>query len=113
MQTNSHQLLNYFSFDPGSYGSISIPVIQACKAITDEVESNSDKFSRHLVQSPPYFNRMKVARLIDARVDECVFVLNAIHGINTVLNNIKWRKGPLLEWPYGRSKGSDLLQHSE
>ena len=98
---------------PGSYGSIPIPVIQACKAITDEVESNSDKFMRLKYEGLWTKCREKVARLIDARVDECAFVPNAIHGINTVLNNIKWRKGPLLEWPYGRSKGSDLRQHPE
>lgn len=40
--------------------------------------------------------RERVARLIGAHVDECVFVPNAIHGVNTVLRNIDWKKGDFI-----------------
>ena len=98
-----HQLLDYFSFDPGyvnlnsglcflispwpvmlidslgSYGSVPAPVIQACTAMTDEVEGSPDKFMR--LKYPTFLNtcRERVARLIGAHVDECVLVPNAIH----------------------------------
>lgn len=40
--------------------------------------------------------RERVAKLIGAHVDECVLVPNAIHGVNTVLRNIDWKKGDVI-----------------
>jgi hercynylcysteine S-oxide lyase len=64
--------------------------------MADEVEANPDKFMRlkygtHLDQC-----RKRVARLIGADVDGCVLVPNAIHGINTVLRNLEWKKGDVI-----------------
>ena len=119
-----HQLLEYFSFDPGyvnlnngspftlivafladdrewvdisgSYGSIPIPVSQACKTIADEVEGNPDKFMRLTYEAPWIRCRERIASLIGAHVDECVLVPNATHGVNTVLRNIDWKKGDVI-----------------
>jgi len=77
----------------GSYGSIPIPVSQACKVIGDEVESNPDKFIRLTYEALWIRCRERVARLIGAHVDECVLVPSATHGVNTVLWNIDWKKG--------------------
>ena len=80
----------------GCYGSVPTHVIQACNTLTDEVEANPDKFMRlnygtHLARC-----RERVAGLIGAGVDECVLVPNAIHGINTVLRNLGWKKGDVI-----------------
>ena len=40
--------------------------------------------------------RERIARLIGAHVDECVLVPNAIHGVNTILRNIGWKKGDVI-----------------
>jgi len=70
--------------------------MQACKAITDEVEANPDKFLRLKYSTQLTQCRERVARLIGANLDECVLVLNAIHGINTVLRNFDWKKGDVI-----------------
>ena len=115
-----HQLLEYFSFDPGyinlnhgilfsitahlagdpewgdvlgSYGSIPIPVSRACKAIGDEVEGNPDKFIRLTYEALWIRCRERIAKLLGAGIDECVLVPSATHGVNTVLWNIDWKKG--------------------
>ena len=77
----------------GSYGSIPIPVSEACKIITDEVERNPDKFIRLTYEAPWIRCRDRLANLIGAEVDECVLVPNATHGIDTVLTNIDWKEG--------------------
>ena len=120
-----HQLLEYFSFDPryinlnhgslskflivpsladdsewgdasGSYGSIPIPVSQACKIITDEVERNPDKFIRLTYEAQWIRCRERIASLIGGHVDECVLVPNTTIGVNTVLWNIEWKKGDVI-----------------
>ena len=72
------------------------PVIQTCKATTDEVEGNPDRFVR--LEYPASLNdcRERIARLIGAHVDECVLVPNAIHGINGILRKIGWQKGDVI-----------------
>jgi selenocysteine lyase/cysteine desulfurase len=62
----------------------------------DEVESNPDKFMRLKYGGHWKRCRERVARLIGAHVDECVLVPNAIHGVNTVLQNIDWKKGDVI-----------------
>lgn len=80
----------------GSYGTVPAPVIQACKAMTDEVEANPDKFMRLKYGTALTQCRERVAKLIGANLDECVLVPNAIHGINTVLRNFGWKKGDVI-----------------
>lgn len=48
--------------------------------------------------------RKRIAGLLGANVDECVFVPNAIHGINTVLRNFDWKKGDIII----KSRGSQF-----
>ena len=117
-----HPLLEYFSFDPGyinlnngppmlthdsfdnperddilgSYGAIPLPVSEACRAISDEVEANPDKFIRLTYEARWIRCRERVAKLIGAEVDECVLVPNATHGVGTVLRNIDWKKGDVI-----------------
>ena len=118
-----HQLLGYFCFDPGyinlnhgpfgdrslsrvdkadpenisgSYGSLPAPVSEACRAIADEVEGNSDKFIR-LTYEPLWVRCCeRIADLLGAAVDECVLVPSTSHGIGTVLSNINWKKGDVV-----------------
>lgn len=80
----------------GSYGSIPVPVSEACKIIADEVECNPDKFMRLTYEALWIRCRERVASLIGADVDECVLVPNATHGINTVLENLDWNKGDVI-----------------
>ncbi|KAF5364462.1 hypothetical protein D9758_010703 [Tetrapyrgos nigripes] len=95
----SYSLKKYFSFDPtytnlnhGSYGSLPSPVTEAIKPIADLAESNPDKFHR--------FEGLTVIiefiGIGKERADEVVFVPNASHGINTVLQNFIWEEGDIL-----------------
>ena len=80
----------------GSYGSIPIPVSEACEAITEEVEHNPDKFIRLTYEALWIRCRKRVANLIGADIDECALVPNTTHGINTVLWNLDWKKGDVI-----------------
>ena len=80
----------------GSYGSLPLPVRAFCEKLTDEVESNPDKFIR--VNCINYLTRVRerVAKLIGAETDECVIVNNTSHGIATVLRNLIFNEGDIL-----------------
>ncbi|KAF9790913.1 PLP-dependent transferase [Thelephora terrestris] len=98
-----HQLLKYFSFDPGyvnlnngSYGATPTPVSEACKVISDEVEANPDKFIRLTYEARWIRCRQRVADLIGAEVEECVLVQNTSHGLDNVLRSIDWKKGDFI-----------------
>lgn len=80
----------------GSYGSLPLPVRAFCDELTDEVESNPDKFIR--VNCINYMNRVRerVAKLIGAEMDECVIVNNTSHGLTTVLRNFTYNEGDIL-----------------
>ena len=80
----------------GSYGSVPSPVMQACKAIADEIEANPDLFMRLKYGELLTKCRKRIARLLGAGVEECVLVPNAIHGINTVLRNLSWKRGDII-----------------
>jgi len=81
---------------PGSYGSLPLPVRAFCDELTDEVESNPDKFVK--VNCINYLNRVRerVAKLIGAETDECVIVNNTSHGLATVLRNFIFNEGDIL-----------------
>lgn len=80
----------------GSYGSLPLPVRAFCDELTDEVESNPDKFIR--VDCINYLTRVRerVAKFIGAETDECVIVGNTSHGIATVLRNFTFNEGDIL-----------------
>ncbi|KAJ7242575.1 PLP-dependent transferase [Mycena haematopus] len=98
-----HAMLEYFPFDPGytnlnhgSYGSLPLPVMEACKAMDSEAESNPDRWIR-FTYSPRLTNvRQRIAGLIGAKTEECVLVSNASHGISTVLRNIEWQQDDII-----------------
>ena len=80
----------------GSVGSPPGPVIDACKDLVDEIEANPDRFIR-LTYDPRWIRCCeRVADLIGAERDECVFVPSATHGVDTVLKNIDWKKGDVI-----------------
>ncbi|KAF7347351.1 PLP-dependent transferase [Mycena venus] len=98
-----HAMLEYFPFDPayinlnhGSYGSLPRPVMEACKVMDSEAESNPDRWNR-FTYIPRLTNvRERIASLIGAKAEECVLVPNASHGISTVLRNIEWQKDDII-----------------
>ncbi|KAK0432660.1 hypothetical protein EV421DRAFT_1495608 [Armillaria borealis] len=79
----------------GSYGSLPRPVGAWCSALSDKIESNPDLFMRFTYQSMPIAVREKVASFIGVS-DEVVLVLNASHGVNTVLKNFIWEAGDVI-----------------
>ncbi|KAJ7069041.1 PLP-dependent transferase [Mycena belliarum] len=98
-----HAMLQYFAFNPaytninhGSYGSSPIPVIEACRALDSEAESNPDRWMRFSYLPRLTDVRQRIATLIGAKTDECVMVPNASHGISTVLRNIEWQKEDII-----------------
>lgn len=80
----------------GSYGSLPRPVSAAIEHISYGIEKNPDRFMRHTVLPLLAKAREGVAKLLGADVDECVFVPNATHGVNTVLRNLIWSKDDVI-----------------
>ncbi|KAJ7157162.1 PLP-dependent transferase [Mycena filopes] len=98
-----HPMLEYFPFDAGylnlnhgSYGSLPIPVIDACKIMDAEAESNPDRWIRFTYYPLQTKVREQIAALIGAKTEECVLVPNTSHGISTVLRNIEWQKDDII-----------------
>ncbi|KAH8109430.1 PLP-dependent transferase [Phellopilus nigrolimitatus] len=95
--TFGHAMLEQFSLDPsyinlnnGSYGSLPRVVQKACEKLSNEIESNPDRFLR-LTFNPLLLNvRSRLEGHIGAETGECVMIPNTTHGINTVLRNIEW-----------------------
>ncbi|KAH8117757.1 PLP-dependent transferase [Phellopilus nigrolimitatus] len=92
-----HSMLKHFGFEPsyinlnnGSYGSLPLPVLEACEQISREIESNPDRYMRSTYIPLLQVVRGRVAELLGADIDECVIVPNATHGVNTVLRNLSW-----------------------
>jgi len=73
-----------------------MPVKAVCDDLTTHIEANPDRFMR--IECIDHWNeaRNRVASLIGAMTDECVFVTNASHGINTVLRNFEWKEGDII-----------------
>jgi selenocysteine lyase/cysteine desulfurase len=71
-------------------------VLATCSAITARIEANPDLF--HRIEFMPLLRsvRERLARFIGADTDECVLVMNASHGVNTVLRNFDWAEGDVL-----------------
>ncbi|TFK33142.1 PLP-dependent transferase [Crucibulum laeve] len=98
-----HEVLKYFGFDEkyinlnnGSYGSLPRAVSRYCIELTEKVESNPDKYHRLEFQPLLVAARKRIATLIGAETDECVFVPNTTSGVNTVLRNFEWEAGDIL-----------------
>jgi selenocysteine lyase/cysteine desulfurase len=80
----------------GSHGSTPKPVFEAAQRLTLKIEACPDYFYYFDYQS--YLNdaREKLAKLIGAKAEECVLVLNLSMGIATVLHNFQWEEGDIL-----------------
>ncbi|KAI8971277.1 PLP-dependent transferase [Trametes punicea] len=87
---------DYVNLNPGSWGTLPLPVLFAATRLAYEIERIPDKL--HWVKFQPLLNkaRSSIARLVGAATDEVVFVPNATHALNTVLRNFEWREGDLL-----------------
>ncbi|KAJ7665092.1 PLP-dependent transferase [Mycena polygramma] len=98
-----HAMLEYFAFDPaytnmnhGAYGSAPRPVIEACRIMDSEAESNTDRWMRFTYLPRLTSVRQRIAAMIGIKPEECVMVPNATHGISTVLRNIEWQKDDII-----------------
>ena len=80
----------------GSYGSPPRPVIEAGRAISDEIEDFPDRFMRR--SWLPRLNkvRQQTASLIGAQQSDIVIVPNVTVAISTILYNINWVEGDLI-----------------
>lgn len=69
------------------------PVAQARQKLMAQIEANPDRFMRR--EWLPLLKEVRAltAGIIGATADECMIVPNATHGINTIVNNLKWQKG--------------------
>ncbi|KAG9315187.1 pyridoxal phosphate-dependent transferase [Chiua virens] len=87
---------NYVSLNNGSYGALPLPVRAYCDKLTDQIESNPDKFIK--IDYIHHLNRVRqrVAKLVGAETDECVIVNNTSHGIATILHNFTFNEGDVL-----------------
>ncbi|KAK5070469.1 hypothetical protein LTR64_000140 [Lithohypha guttulata] len=94
-----HDMRSQFLFDTkwrnlnhGSYGTYSIPVRNAKRGYTKLTESFPDKFLRYQYINLLDNSREKIAQLVNAPADECVFVENATTALNTVLRNLVYKE---------------------
>ncbi|KAJ9608148.1 hypothetical protein H2200_007136 [Cladophialophora chaetospira] len=94
-----HGFKAQFLFDPkytnlnhGSFGTYSLPVRNALRGYQKLAEAAPDKFLRYQYIDLLDKSRARIAELLNAPVDECVFVQNATAGINTVLRNLQYKE---------------------
>ena len=80
----------------GSYGTTPLPVLEAVHEIEKEIESNPDLFMKVKLKGHLDAARHRLATFIGAENDEVVFVQNVTTGINTVLQNFRWKKDDIL-----------------
>lgn len=80
----------------GSYGSLPLPVAEACEKWSRKIESNPDKFMRLDMASELGAVRRRLASMVGAGPDEIVIVPSALHGVNTVLRNFGWNEGDVI-----------------
>jgi selenocysteine lyase/cysteine desulfurase len=94
----------YFQFAPGTvyfnhggYGATPRPVQQAMLNYTRQMESQPTKwFGAHGYHSEITSTRAKLAPLVQASVQDLVFVDNASAGMNAVLRSLKWAPGDIV-----------------
>lgn len=77
----------------GSYGAIPAEVQEAREHHMREAIGNPDAFFRKRMFPRIAESRKIAADLVDADVDNVVFVSNATTGVNTVLRGYDWKKG--------------------
>lgn len=75
----------------GSYGTVPRPVTRFCAELTNKVEANPDRYHRFSFKPLLIDARERIAQMVGAKLDECVFVSNATAAVNTVMRNIEWK----------------------
>ncbi|KAF8067691.1 pyridoxal phosphate-dependent transferase [Lyophyllum atratum] len=90
-----HGMLPHFALDPsflhlnhGSFGCLPHAVRLAYNKISEQVEQNPDLFIRRHLGNRIAEIRSRLASFVGASENECVFVPNVTHGINTILRSI-------------------------
>ncbi|EIW53854.1 PLP-dependent transferase [Trametes versicolor FP-101664 SS1] len=87
---------DYVNLNPGSWGTVPLPVLFAATRLGYEIERNPDKMYRQLFHPLIVKARESIANLVGADRDEIVFAPNATLALNTVLRNFEWRQGDLI-----------------
>ncbi|KAF8655724.1 hypothetical protein AX16_002961 [Volvariella volvacea WC 439] len=87
---------DYINLNHGTFGSVPRPVQDAYTSISDQIESNPDYFGRLLYYRQLDGVRSRLAKLVNAHVDECVIVPNVAYGVNTILRNFEWNEGDII-----------------
>ncbi|KAF9007733.1 PLP-dependent transferase [Hymenopellis radicata] len=98
-----HAMLKYFSLEPGyvnlnngSFGAVPRPVQRFCNELTNKVEANPDRYHRFSFKPLLVDSRERIAQLVGAHTDECVFVSNATAAINTIMRNLEWNANDII-----------------
>ncbi|KIV97850.1 hypothetical protein PV10_01555 [Exophiala mesophila] len=84
--------LKYTNLNHGSFGTYSLPVRNALRGYQKLAESAPDRFLRYQYVDLLNKSRERISTLLNAPVDDCVFVSNATTGINTVLRNLQYKE---------------------
>ena len=72
-----------------------------CNELTNKVEANPDRYHRFSFKPLLADSRERVAQLVGAHTDECVFVSNATAAINTIMRNLEWNaEDIIIQSPY-------------
>ncbi|KEP51178.1 aminotransferase [Rhizoctonia solani 123E] len=101
--TFGHNMLQYFMFDKGyinlnhgSYGSLPRSVFDKCVELSKRIEGRPDSFHRREYQSELLDVRVRLAKLLNCSVDECVITNNTTHGLHNIINNFDWKEDDIL-----------------
>ncbi|RMD40490.1 hypothetical protein DV735_g4623, partial [Chaetothyriales sp. CBS 134920] len=81
----------YTNLNHGSFGTYPLPVRNALRGYQKLAEAAPDKFIRYQSRQLLDNARERIAKVVHAPVDECVFVTNATSGMNTVLRNLVYQ----------------------
>lgn len=84
---------NLLNMNHGSFGGYPVTVRDAQREYQRQTEAEPDKFIRYKLPGLIDVSRNAVAELINADVNNVVFIPNATTGVNTVLRNLVFQPG--------------------
>ncbi|KAK2758243.1 hypothetical protein FQN54_004088 [Arachnomyces sp. PD_36] len=95
-----HPMLKHFCFKPGytplnngAYGGLPAPVLSKFHSLHADFESSPDQFLRFKKHALLTQARREIAALLNAPLNETVFIQNVTGAVGTVLRNLKWESG--------------------
>ncbi|KAG5294526.1 aminotransferase family protein (LolT) [Histoplasma ohiense] len=98
-----HPMLKHFLLDPnyknlnhGSYGTFPAVVRDEARKFQDELEAKPDLFFRYLQAKYVDVARKELAKVLNAPMNEIVFIKNATTGVNIVLRNLQYVPGDVI-----------------